>query len=186
VNLFSKLPFLKSDDAEQAEVDETQARKDRIKFHRDHVRNGPSNFKTLTSGQIRRAQRRELNGRTKKARRAQVQNYFATQRLAATVRAHLQHAGVLPFVNENHVLDLHKQVVSAAWIVQRFGTEIEVEVTDDDGETRVVKTGEMSFQKHDVLTALDAACKFVGQASGKALSVPADYEVPVYAEPVSA
>ena len=177
MNLLSKLPFLKPGvDAEAADDNGEEAKRERIKYHREHVRVGPRATQHVTNGQVKRARKRALAGMTKKARRNQIQNYFETQRLASTVRAHLQHGGVLPFVHER-TLDLNQQVVSVAWIVQRFGQEIEVEL---DGE--MVKTGEMSFQEADVRLALEAATKFVSQASGQELSVPADYVVPVYAE----
>lgn len=95
LDLLSKLPFLNHDDVD--EVDEEQAKRDRIAFHRDHVRNGPANFKTQSSGQVRRAKTRALAGRAKKARRHQVQTFFANQREHAVLRGHLQAVGVLPY-----------------------------------------------------------------------------------------
>lgn len=173
LDILSKLPFLnqdESDDDLSDEEREAQAKKDRIKFHRESVRNGPVKFKSVTSGMIRRAQARDLARRTKKVRRTQVQNYVATQRFGASVRGHLQHAGILPFINRE--VDPQQQVISAAWLVQRFGVNVEV-----DG----VETDEVSFAYHDVLNALSAALKFHGQVVGQPdLRVPDDYVVPIY------
>jgi hypothetical protein len=173
VDILSRIPFLNSktepDDDRTDEAIEAEAKAERIRFHREKVRNGPTNFKFLTNGQIKRAERRELAGRTRKARRAQVKNYFDTQRLAASVRGHLQSAGVLPYAVEREI-DRQQQVVSAAWLVTRFGVDIE-------------DTDEVSFAYNDVLIALGAALKFYGQAVGLPdLRVPADYVVPIYEE----
>lgn len=176
MDILSKLPFLKNKHVPETEEEgptDAELKAERIRFHREKVRNGPVNFKTPTTGQIRRAQRRDLDRRTRKARRGQVQNYFATQQLGAVVRAHLQAAGVLPYVHERP-LDLQQQVVSAAWLIQRFG----VPVMAEDG---VTETDEMSFAYFDVLTALGAALKFYGQTIGRNdLQIPEGYEVPIY------
>jgi hypothetical protein len=163
-NLLAKLPSLrkKSDDEPSPEELELQAKKERIQFHRDHVRNGPANFRHVTSGMQRRAQERDLRRQMKKARRSQVRNYFQTQQLAATVRGQLQLAGLIPFVVPRE-LDLMQQAKSAAWLVQHFS----------DGPT--------SFAYDDVVKALSAALKFYGEAVGlPGLRIPEDYVVPVY------
>lgn len=119
-NLFSKLPFLKSDKAEEvAEVDEAQAKKDRIAFHRDHVRNGPTNFKHVTGGQVKRAKVRALARETKKARRAAIRQYHADQREGATLRGHLQAAGVLPYFGD-HTATGAQALASVEWIIARY------------------------------------------------------------------
>lgn len=169
VNIFSKLPFFNSKNEEEfvtSADDEVQAKKDRIAFHRNHVRNGPTNFKSVSSGQERRANKRALNRRTKRARRSQIKMYFETQRLAASVRGHLQLAGALPFVVPTE-LNPYFQVSSTAWIVQRFGAELE--------------DGTVSFDRDDVLVALGQALHYYGQATGQpGLQLPDDYIVPVY------
>lgn len=141
-------------------------------------KNGPARYRTPTNGQLRRARERFLKGQTRKARRNQIQNYFATQRLGAYVHAHLQAAGVLPYAEERE-LDLHQQAVSAAWLVARFGVEATIE--DDEGNR--LKTGEVSFAYFDVLEALRNALKFYGQVAGlEDLRIPDDYVVPIYEE----
>lgn len=121
MDILSKLPFLKSDATEEevAEYDEAQARLDRIAFHRDHVRNGPANFKQPTNGQVKRAKKRALARDTKKARRQAIRKYHADQREGATLRAHLQGAGVLPYFGEQAPTP-RQAVQSVSWLVSRF------------------------------------------------------------------
>jgi hypothetical protein len=121
-NLFSKLPFLKSNQAEgeAPEVDEAEAKKARIAFHREHVRNGPTNFKHVTGGQIKRAGKRDLARETKKARRRAVKQYLADQREGATIRGHLQAAGVLPYYTEDYRATPSQALHSVTWIIARF------------------------------------------------------------------
>ena len=100
MNIISNLPGLKKltgGDAmtTESEVGEPEAKKARIDFHRRSVRNGPVNLKSLTSGQVKRASKRALDRKTKNARRRQIRQYLADQREAATLRGHLQAAGVI-------------------------------------------------------------------------------------------
>lgn len=137
MDLLSKLPFLKSDQTEeQPELSPEDAKKQRIQFHRDHVRNGPSNFKATTSGQQKRAHVRSLNRRTRKARRAQVRQHFADLREASVIRGHLQAAGIAPYALTSTWIDPELALRSVIWIVQRFAddslvnAEGQVEVTE--------------------------------------------------------
>lgn len=165
MDILGKLPFLNSDEdaVPTIEVDEAQDKKDRIKFHRANVRNGPTNFKTQTNGQVRRARHRALDRGTKNARRDQVRNYLETRKLSAVVRTHLRLAGVLPYTTFRGDLDRKQQVTSVVWLVRRF----------TDGPT--------SFRRDDVLLALAAALKFYGQTIGdEDLQIPTDYTLPIY------
>lgn len=132
MDILSKLPGLKSE-TESVEIDEAQAKRDRIAYHRDHVRNGPVKHRSITSGQERRARKRRLEKQTRKARKAQVRLFFAQQQEAATLRGHLQAAGVQAYVGE-HVAPGEKALASIVWIVRHFA-EVEdgttVEVTHD-------------------------------------------------------
>ena len=93
-------------------------------------------FKTsnLSSGQIRRARVRRLNRQTMKARRRQIQQHFIERRELATIRGHLQAAGVIAYATTyqpapQRVLD------SVTWIIQRFaeapGGVEQIEVTHE-------------------------------------------------------
>lgn len=131
MNILSKLPGLHDDTTAPEEIDEAQAKKDRIAFHRDHVRNGPANFKTISSGQQRRAKERALKTHTRKARRRQIRTYLAEQREAATILGHLQAVGAVSYASVDFGLSQRAVVRSMAWIIQNFveaeeGSTVEV------------------------------------------------------------
>lgn len=163
-NLFSNLPFLsKADDELSPEELEIEAKKERIEFHRDHVRNGPTSFRHVTNGMVRRAKARDLQRQMKKTRREQLRTYFRNQQLAAVTRGHLQAAGLLPYAVEREV-DLQKQSESVAWLLQNY--------------THGLAT---RFTRDDVIAGLSRALKVYGDIVGlPGLQVPADYVVPVY------
>lgn len=170
-NLFSKLPFLGTDAADEivemtTEEAEAQAKKDRIEFHRTKVRCGPVNWKHMTNGQVRRAQKREMDRQTKKAWRAEKRNYFERQRVAAYLRGHLQTVGLIPFI-DGHTASLDDQIASTVLINRLYGTEVIL-----DGEP----AGYVSFERTDVLNALKSAAKFYGSTTGYLITVPADFE----------
>lgn len=144
--LSKQLPALDGDT--DVEVDEAQAKRERIAFHRDHVRNGPVKFPHVTSGQIRRAKARDLASRAKKARRKQVQNYFAAQREYATLRGHLQAVGVLPYALRKGKISEVSLLRSARWIVQNFGS---------------VELSESEILKDAIQKAYDRFCVLTGQ-----------------------
>lgn len=164
MNLLWKLPSVGLAPEPSEEVDEAQAKRDRIKFHRDHVRNGPVKFRKTTDGQIRRAQKRALKRSTQRARKAQVRGYFATQKLAASTRGQLQAAGLIPYVTSRQINPL-AATKATVWLVQRFGTE------------------DTSFAYGDVVQALQRALKFYGQFAGlEGLEIPEGYTIAVYEE----
>lgn len=149
-----------------------QDKADRITFHRTHVRNGPTTFKMLSAGQVRRAEARVKKREQDKIFKGQVRNYFEQQRVASFLRPHLQVVGLISFVG-NGEAPLADQITSTAWIVQRYGRETTV-----DG----VGTGHASFLRDDVLGALKTAAKFYGTATGLEVRVPADFEPAIYVD----
>jgi hypothetical protein len=156
VNLFPNLSFAKSHDEEIVEPTEEELKAERIEFHRAKVRNGPAKFSFMTNGQIRRARARDTKRQQKKAFRAEVRNYFEQQRLASMVRAHLQAAGYLAYIDGSEA-PLVTQIGSTGWIVQRFGQEVEV-----DG----VGTGHVSYRKAAVIDAFHRAADYYAKATG--------------------
>lgn len=167
MNIFGKLPFLKSHDDEATDAElAAEAKRERIEYHRLHVRNGPQRVRTISAGQQRRADVRSRKAQARKARDKQVKGYFQTQQTAATVRGHLQAAGVIAYADLE--VDPFQQVVSTAWLIQRFG----VQLADDP--TR------MSFAQHDVRKGLESALDWYGQATETEPVFPEDYVVPVY------
>lgn len=133
MDILSKLPGLKPETATVEEIDEAQAKKDRIAYHRDHVRNGPVKHRSITSGQERRARQRRLERQTRKARKAQVRLYLAQQREAATLRGHLQAAGVQAYAGE-HVATGEQALRSIVWIVRHYADDSAV---DENGRVEV-------------------------------------------------
>lgn len=136
MDLLSKLPFLKSEKADEPELSPEEARKQRIQFHRDHVRNGPSNFKVVTNGQQKRAHVRALNRRTRKARRAQVRQHFANLQEAAILRGHLQSVGIAPYALVSTKLEPQRALDSVIWIVQRFADD---NLVNETGQVEVTE-----------------------------------------------
>jgi len=183
VNIFSHLPGLgkkvtpRDDVVELTDEEQAaQAKAERIEIHRTQVRNGPAKWSHVTSGQIRRAAKRAQDREVRKNFKREVNEYLMKQRVAATLRPHLQVLGLVS-TYDNRVFSLHDEVVSTGWITQRYGRETEV-----DG----VKTGHVSFLHEDVLAAIKAAAQFYESATGYRITVPADFEVAIYAEAANA
>lgn len=137
MNILSKIPFLSGEENDDKTIDEqaleVEARADRIAFHRAHVRNGPVNYKEQTSGQAKRARLRELAGRTRKARRAQVRDFLAQQREHALLRGHLQAIGVVAY-ESGFVPTDDARFASARWVLNRFGPAELVSTEGDEAE----------------------------------------------------
>lgn len=119
-NILSKLPGLKSD-AEEVEpvLSDEDLKAERIAFHRDRVHNGPVKFSAPTSGQIRRAQHRDLARKTKKARRRQVNAHFGAMQEIAILRGHLQAVGIILY-RSHHKPGAGDVINSMTWIIRRF------------------------------------------------------------------
>lgn len=122
---FLSLPSLsKSEepDLTEEELDalDAQAKKDRITFHRDHVRNGPAKFRHTTPGDAKRERRRALARQTKKARRAQRREFIGTVQEHALLRGQLQAVGVIGYETDYTPTD-DARFAAAKWIVQHHG-----------------------------------------------------------------
>lgn len=168
MDLLGKLPFLKKTEDESEEKTQEQAKADRIKFHRERVRNGPVKYNDPTTGQVRRARQRQQQAVSGRSRRMQILNHFETRRLAATVRGQLQASGTLPY-KYGGVIHPVTQVKATVWLVQRFGVEAE--------------DGSASLDRSDVENALTAALRFYGQVMNSPdLSLPDGFEPAIYAE----
>lgn len=121
-------PFLgKKDDTPEKTEEELKA--ERIKFHRQSVRNGPVKFRTLTNGQVRRMQKRDLLNQQKKSHRQARSNHWQGRQEAARLRAFLQGAGVVPYVTGINPSDETRDK-AYRWLIGNYADEIE---TDDDG-----------------------------------------------------
>ena len=119
-----------------SDFEDIEAKKARIQFHREHVRNGPVKFNPPTSGQLRRAKKRALGGETRKARRRQIRVYFADQREGAVIRAKLQAVGLLSYVDRSRKLDPRIGYEATVWLVQRFASD---DLADEQGRVEVTE-----------------------------------------------
>lgn len=152
-NIFGKA----NDETEELSDEEiaAQEKAERIAFHRRSVRNGPAKFHHVTSGQIRRAHARDIARQTRKTRRKQVRAFKAQQAEAATLRGHLQAAGVLAYVNPGLTAQGRPEQArrSIIWLVEHYyPAEINetVEVTED-----VVRRGiEAAAQRWQTLVGM--------------------------------
>lgn len=169
-SIFKNMPLLGEQQSvvDSVVIEETQEKRDRIAFHRDHVRNGPVKFNQPTNGQLRRAKVRELRRNSKKARRAQVRDYFAAQREGATIRGHLEAVGVMQeiFDRPSWELNIFSAYRSSVWLVRHFapvdaGTN--VEVTEDV----VRQSFRAALNRWQVIVGLPAT------------ELPESYELPV-------
>lgn len=165
INILDKLPGLETVPTTEVEEDPAQAKKDRIAFHRTSVRNGPANFKTVTTGQRRRAMVRATQSMQRKGYRSQVKAYFAAQREAASLRHRLQAVGLLPYRAEVN-LPQYRVFRASVDLIQAFAEAQpgeQVEVTE-----AVVR---QAFE-----TALNRYLKLVGQ---QPTTLPEEYDLPV-------
>lgn len=172
MNILDKVLHFKSDDdaAEiEPEISEEEARKQRIQFHRDKVRNGPVKFSSPTNGQVRRAEKRFLAGRTRAARRNQVRSYFLTQKQAAILRGQLQAAGVVEYHSPDFFARPEQSLRSVVWLVERFA--------DDSNADEF---GQIVLDEPTVRQALQSALnRYQGFVGEPITTLPEDYVLPV-------
>lgn len=121
MDILSNIPTLVADKSpELDETSELDITHKNVKFHRDNVRNGPANFKGQSTGQIRRAKQRVLDGQTRRARRRQIKTFLEHQREASTLRGQLQAAGVVAYNSPDFTIAPRQALASIVWIVQRY------------------------------------------------------------------
>lgn len=119
----SLLTNLVNHGSKNAEPTPEELKRERVNFHRERVRNGPAKFSTMTSGQIRRAQQRDLKARQRKQFKRTVKNHFGDRRNEAILRGQLQLAGILPLSSGEH--DDRSIDQAVVWIYDRFGEKVE-------------------------------------------------------------
>lgn len=73
---------------------ETEKR-ERVKFHRDHVRNGPAKTRRVTNGQVRRSMLREQKTKLRKQNRNNRRDFMRAQHDLAILRGQLTCVGAL-------------------------------------------------------------------------------------------
>lgn len=148
---FLSLPSL--NDAEERDLTEeeiadleAQAKADRIKFHRTHVRNGPVKFGRAPSAKQER--RRALARQTKKATRAQRREFIAKVQEHALLRGQLQAVGVIAYETDYAPSD-DARFAAAKWIVQHYG-----EVTDS-GDDLLRNAVQAAFDRFSDLSGVE-------------------------------
>lgn len=102
-------------------------RAERIRFHREKVRNGPVNYGFTTAGQQRRALARAKKSHDRKTNKAYRRSFITNLRAVAVLRGQLQTIGALPFITE-HKPTTQQRLRAGSWLVQRFAPR------DDAGE----------------------------------------------------
>jgi hypothetical protein len=116
--------------ADEIAEQEAQAKKDRIKFHREQVRNGPRKFSYVTSGQQRRFQARGQAAQRRKMNRRYRRDWMRKQAELATLRGHLTILGVIECRNEAvKASGFAPSTVreSCVWAIRKYGER------DDEG-----------------------------------------------------
>lgn len=175
MNILSTIPTLDAPAEVELTDDEIEAQEKswRIDYHREKVRNGPVKFSFMTNGQVRRAEKRARKSQRDKIWRKQKRSHFENQRIAAFLRPHLQNVGLIEYLDGRSV-SMHDQIVSTAWIAQRFG--VEVKTLDNAG------TGRVSFRSDDLITALEQACAYLENITGERVEVSEDFTPAIYSE----
>lgn len=120
-----------ADSENPEELSEEELKKQRIKFHRDHVRNGPRFGRgkkgplpimgTVTPGMQRRANQRAQDARGRKVNRRYRRSWMENQAHVATLRGHLTILGVLECKREGLTFTEVQQKNSLTWIVEKYG-----------------------------------------------------------------
>lgn len=138
-------------------------KRERIRFHREKVRNGPVKFSQPTSGQQRRAMVRATNSMQRKGYRRQVKAYFAAQRELMSLRPRLQAAGILPITVALPAARTYSAIVD---LISSFAEP------DENGQVEVTEVV--------VRDALRSALNRYQTLTGQELTaLPEGYELPV-------
>lgn len=139
MNLLSRLPLFNKNDEAPADDDRSpeeiaaDEKAQRIQFHRDHVRNGPTKFHSRSSGQQRRAVERSKKAQARKVNRNHRRRFKDGQLHTAILRGHLQGIGVLPYATEGLTATHRQRLASSTWIVKNFAPRYDKDTSDESG-----------------------------------------------------
>lgn len=158
---FLSLPSL-NDSADKADLTEeelaereAEAKKERIAFHRTHVRNGPVKFGHTTNGDAKRERRRSLARQTRKAARSQRRAFIATLREHALLRGQLQAVGVIAYSTDFQP-SADARFRAARWIVSNYGPEELPNLLDDGAETEYLRAAiQAAFDRFSDLSGVE-------------------------------
>lgn len=126
---------LHRDAADSESLSDEELKKQRIQFHRDHVRNGPAKFRSITPGMQRRAAARAQEAATRKTNRRYRRAWMAQQADLATLRGHLTILGIIECPAGGTPITALNQQESLVWVVRKYGER------DDEG--RIVEGEDM-------------------------------------------
>lgn len=122
------LGHLKTDDREltpeELEAEAAEAKKARIKYHRDNVRNGPVKYRSITTGMQRRAAERAQDSQARKTNRRYRRAWMAQRAEIATLRGHLIILGVVECKGDT-VFTPEQIRESSVWVIRKYGTRDE-------------------------------------------------------------
>jgi hypothetical protein len=83
--------------------------------------NGPVTYKTVTAGQIRRAEQRARAKQRSQAFRAQRKAYIDREAELAVLRSMLQAIGVLPYVTPEYLVTEERKASATKWLEAKYG-----------------------------------------------------------------
>lgn len=125
------LGHLRTDDREltpeELEADAAEAKKARIKYHRDNVRNGPVKYRSITIGMQRRAHERSQATQQRKTNRRYRRAWMDQQAKIATLRGHLTILGVIECQHATTTFTPEQVRESSVWAIRQYGKR------DDEG-----------------------------------------------------
>lgn len=158
---FLSLPSL-NQDADEADLTEeelaereAQAKKDRIAFHREHVRNGPAKFRHVTPGQAKRQRRRDLARQTRKAQRAQRRAFISKVQEHALLRGQLQAVGVIAYETDFRPSE-EARFNAARWILTHYGSDDIENLGDDDSNQSYLRDAlQAAFDRFSDLSGVE-------------------------------
>lgn len=114
-----EVPFEELSKEEQAEV-LAEEKKQRVKFHRDSVRNGPVKWSHVTTGQQRRRAARDKAALQRKANKRHRRDFFRGQLHLATLRGQLQAIGAVSYATD-YKPSVKQRIAAGQWLLGAFG-----------------------------------------------------------------
>ena len=161
MNLFSNLARTLGFGDDVTETDREAAKRERVEHHRLYVRNGPVKLRTVSTGQVRRAQVRSIEAQTRRNFRAAVRTHKASLLEVGALRGHLQRVGLLDYLSDFTPTPAG-QHASAWWLVDRFRG-------DDNrlvGDEIMLTCFQRALDRHNELTGAPA------------MTIPDTYRIP--------
>lgn len=132
---------------EELDQQDAAAKADRIREHREHVRNGPVKTRPFTSGQRRRLVERDRQAQHRKVNRRHRRQWMATQQVNATLRGHLIVLGIVE-CQEGSTFTPTQYQCSLEWVIGKFAARDEsgaLKPFNDDTVSEAVTAARAAF-----------------------------------------